>query len=334
MRFLVATLVHLAPAQERERIRRSGLKPRRDSLGVYAMAVVPDFMATYGWAREMGRLRGRLVAVQFRIADDDLVKFGHFASPLVEITAAEAVGAVRELDDPRGFQIIVPRPIRASEVAHVRDAPRVGWRFSPEAKERTSWSPNCLCPSCRTRGEAGEAKIRSNIIGARLDSRPGEPPEMRLERLESAFHAAAELGERQAARRIYRQVLAVTDDDDPEIRYAAALLALNCVRSLQATRGFNPSRELADLVGRLRTFPGPEGETLVLKGLVIQAADISRDEELPLEERKALQAILALYPSGPTPEAEEILESVHEWLDDIDEQLSSADMDLSRDDGR
>lgn len=218
------------------------------------MPVVRDPMTTFSWAREMSRHRGRLVAVQFRISDGESVLVGHYSEPATELTAAEAVGIVDQLGDPRGFQVVIPRSISAREVVHVRSAPQLGWRFSPTAKGRNFTA--CPCPVCRTRGDVGEARIRRSIIESRL-APPNAPAIGQVDGFASAASVAAELGERQAARRSYRRIEDYTGHDDPTVRARAFAELVQLASMLGPTSGFDPERELERLTARLDDEPDP-----------------------------------------------------------------------------
>lgn len=75
-----------------------------------ACRVLPSFTLTYQWVRELRRWHpGVLVAVHLRLPHDEPVTAGHYNAPPREVTAAQAVAAVRELDDPRGYEVFVPR---------------------------------------------------------------------------------------------------------------------------------------------------------------------------------------------------------------------------------
>jgi HEAT repeat protein len=151
MRFL-----HLAPAAKERAIRRSGLAGGRASFedesgvavvlsrAVYAMPVVPDFWTSHQWTRELrGRNGERLVAVHFRLPDDELVHVGRYAQPHRLLPAAAAARWV--MDHPEGAEIVVPRKVTRREVVAVRQAPQlVGWVQSPEKKDPFG----CVCVVC------------------------------------------------------------------------------------------------------------------------------------------------------------------------------------------
>jgi len=151
MRFL-----HLAPAAKERAIRRSGLTGARAAIqdeagvavalarAVFAMPVVPDFWTSHQWTRELRRRSGeRLVAVHFRLADDEPVHVGRFGQPHRLVTTAAA--ARWAMDNPDGAQVVVPRGIARREVVAVREAPQlVGWVQSTEKEDPF----NCVCTAC------------------------------------------------------------------------------------------------------------------------------------------------------------------------------------------
>ncbi len=90
-------LVHLAPESKERAIRKSGLAGSKAVLSVsggrtlvvpravFAMPVVSDFWTTFQWLRELRRAHDeRLVAVYFRIADDEPVHVGRYNEPHAE----------------------------------------------------------------------------------------------------------------------------------------------------------------------------------------------------------------------------------------------------------
>src|SRR5215207_5401957 len=130
----MAEFVHITTARAARGIERSGIAARSHgragARGVYCMPVLPSFTLTYQWVRELRRWHpGVPVAVQLRLPDDEPVTVGRYGAPPREVTAGQAVAAVRELDDPRGYEVFVPRAITAAEVRRVRDVSQgVGWR--------------------------------------------------------------------------------------------------------------------------------------------------------------------------------------------------------------
>ncbi|MEV5745671.1 hypothetical protein AB0L30_36905 [Microbispora rosea] len=155
-------LVHLTPAKNIRSIRRAGIRAvsvgRSDATGVYCLPVLPSYQITYQWGRELRRSGQRtLVAVHFRIPDDESVLVGHYNAPPVELGSAAAAALIAEQQDARGYELVVPRPIQASEIHRIRSVNQVtGWRYMPNAHGR----PPCGCPVCNPRGGYGAAKIR------------------------------------------------------------------------------------------------------------------------------------------------------------------------------
>lgn len=166
-------LVHIAPHNEAARIRRNGLKPRRVSpefLGsdlhdrvVWAFPVLASYTLTHSWSRELKRWgRTSLVAVTFRIPDDETVYARHFAKPKMLSSAAQAAGFIGAAADPRGYEIMIPRRIEPREIRSVRVLPEaVGWRYWPEAKNLPLRA--CDCPMCSPRGEVKAARYRKRV---------------------------------------------------------------------------------------------------------------------------------------------------------------------------
>lgn len=150
----MASFIHIAEKDNEQAILRNGIKAtkRRSGVnGVHAMPVVPNFTTTHQWARELRRWSvGTLICVQFRIPDKDTVLVGKYNGEKLEMSAAEATGAVLEHTDPMGLEVIIPRKITPKEIARTYLAPRItGWRYSPSAKGKP---PFCRCKCCN-RGE-------------------------------------------------------------------------------------------------------------------------------------------------------------------------------------
>ncbi|NGN67541.1 HEAT repeat domain-containing protein [Streptomyces sp. A7024] len=183
--------VHLTPAANAARIRRSGIRAasrgQDGARGVYCFPVLPSYTLTHQWLRELARFGGRggLVAVQVRLADDQGVLAGHYSgrSPDASglVPAAEAVRRIAALADPRGWEVFVPRAIRPREVHRIRAAPQVvGWRYLPDAHGRRP----CTCFGCRERGGYGARRLRERLPHP-LDG-PAPPPRVLLSRVAAA----------------------------------------------------------------------------------------------------------------------------------------------------
>ena len=99
-----------------------------------------------------------MVAVHFRVPDDEPVWVGHYNRPPVPRTAAEAAAVVLAAADPRGYEVFVPRKITAREIHRLRQVnPLTGWRYKPGAHG----TPPCGCPVCLPYGSFGAASIRA-----------------------------------------------------------------------------------------------------------------------------------------------------------------------------
>ncbi|WP_433890232.1 HEAT repeat domain-containing protein [Streptomyces sp. CA-111067] len=183
----MAMFVHVTSAANVPRIRRSGIRAAGHGhgqdvgRGVYCFPVLPSYTLTHQWLRELARFgsRGGLVAVHVRLDDDQVVRLGHYSAGVARdagagtVRAAEAVRRIAELDDPRGWEVFVPRAIRPREVHGIRAAPQVaGWRYRPDAHGVRP----CTCFGCRERGGYGARRLRERLPHP-LD---GPPPPSRV----------------------------------------------------------------------------------------------------------------------------------------------------------
>lgn len=154
----MSLLVHLTPEKNARRIRRAGITASGFRRGVFCMPVMPSYLLSHQWLRELRRGGQRLiVAVDFRIPDDEPVLVGHYRAAETEMTAAKAVSAILHAEDPRGYEIVVPRSIAPAELHRVRHVRQVtGWRYQPNAHGLRP----CACPACLGRGEFKAADLR------------------------------------------------------------------------------------------------------------------------------------------------------------------------------
>ena len=145
-------LVRITNEDETESVRRSGIRIGKYRDGVYAMPVLENFVVSNQWLRELKRrVSGSrtLSAIHFRIPDSEIVFMGHFSRKHVEVTVAEAAGAIMHAEDPLGMEIVIPRAIGAKEIHKIRSVPQVvGWRYHPNARARKM----CGCPACLPAG--------------------------------------------------------------------------------------------------------------------------------------------------------------------------------------
>jgi hypothetical protein len=173
-------LVHLAPEPFAKRIRRSGIRPTRFDFewegirqAVWAFPLLESYTLTHQWSRELKRKGARtLVAVTFRLPDDEPVLVHHYNAPPERRPAAEAVAVIRAMPDPRGGQVLITRRIAPDEIVRVRVlAQHFGWRYWPQAKEADRRP--CDCPMCAPRGEVKAKRYRDRIpaLARRWDAR-------------------------------------------------------------------------------------------------------------------------------------------------------------------
>ncbi|MFE9580027.1 HEAT repeat domain-containing protein [Nocardia sp. NPDC006044] len=226
-------LVHLTPEKNARRIRRAGIAASGYRRGVFCMPVLPSYVLSHQWLRELRRGGQRLiVAVHFRVPDHELVRVGHYSAGGTEMTAAEAVSVILHADDPRGYQIVIPRSIAPAELHRVRQVRQVtGWRYRPDAHGRRP----CACPACLGRGE-----YKAAVLRRRFDPDPPELTKPQL--LEQLRNAATDddvmialygLGRR--SRGDVDDVAGYADHPNPDVRYALAW-ALHRYRGKEARR--------------------------------------------------------------------------------------------------
>jgi hypothetical protein len=158
----MAMFVHLAPEARVGHIRRVGINRLRKPFGarpggIFAVPVTRSFYISHQWLRELKRGgRGPIAGVYFRIPDPESVWIGHYGRAHQEMTAAEAVAVFCFGKQLEGFEVIIPRRIRAGEIHRTRQLPQVvGWRYWPGAHG----TKPCGCDFCQ-RGLYGARRIR------------------------------------------------------------------------------------------------------------------------------------------------------------------------------
>jgi hypothetical protein len=114
--------IHLAPESVVKRIRRNGIQPTRirgwgprwdlpgiDRL-VWSFPVTPNYAVSHQWLRELKRGGVKtLVAVVFRVDDDEVVLARHYSKVPREMSAAAAVGVILSHPEPLGYEVMIPR---------------------------------------------------------------------------------------------------------------------------------------------------------------------------------------------------------------------------------
>ncbi|MFD8693043.1 HEAT repeat domain-containing protein [Streptomyces sp. NPDC059651] len=163
----MAMFVHLTPAAHAARIRKSGVRAASHGhdgdRGLFCFPVLPSCTLTHQWLRELSRRGGPrgLVAVRLRLPDDEPVTVGHYSNrpgrPPTRTTAADAVRRVASLEDPRGWEVFLPRAATRDEIHRIHAVRQVtGWRYFPGS----NGTPPCTCYGCRVRGEYGSQRLR------------------------------------------------------------------------------------------------------------------------------------------------------------------------------
>ena len=163
-------LVHIAPEAEARKIRRNGIAARRlqgfipdEDRFVWAFPILPSYTLTYSWMRDLKPWgRSSLVAIVVLAEGGKTLYACHYRERPVAMTAAEACGMIRNREDPRGFEIIIPRRIAPAEIVRIAGLPKgIGWRYAPEFKNSARFP--CDCPSCLPRGEVKARRYRERI---------------------------------------------------------------------------------------------------------------------------------------------------------------------------
>lgn len=159
------TLVHIAPEKCAKAIRRSGIRAGpacyEAPTGVFCMPMLPDYLFSHQWLRELKRQGQRtLVAITFRLRSDEPVWFGHYSRPHKSATVGETIGTLMRMTDAWGFEIVVPRSIQSNEIIRVRTPRQVtGWRYHPGA----NGTRPCPCRVCLPKGTIKSRRLRRQL---------------------------------------------------------------------------------------------------------------------------------------------------------------------------
>jgi hypothetical protein len=165
--------IHLAPESVVKRIRHNGIQPTRirgwgprwhlpgtDRL-VWSFPVTPNYVVSHQWLRELKRWGARtLIAVVFRIDDDEAVFARHYSEVPRQMSAAAAVGVILSHPEPLGYEVMIPRRIKPGEIVAVRHVTqKLGWRTNPRPREASY----CPCPMCVPPGTVKAARRRAQF---------------------------------------------------------------------------------------------------------------------------------------------------------------------------
>jgi hypothetical protein len=240
----MALFVHLTSEKNVRSIVRSGIR-MEDGRGVFCLPILPSYPISHQWLRELRRGGQRtFVAVDFRIPDEESVSVGHYGRPGRDMTAAQAVAVIREQEDPRGYEVVVPRAIARGEVHRVRHVNQVsGWRYAPEQHGRRP----CACPACLPIGAFKAADIRARFGG---DPPPPTKPELmaQLAAATDSDEICGVLWSLGSRRRGDAAALApLVDHPDPDVRTVLA-----------GTLASYRDRPAIEMLRRLAVDPDPE----------------------------------------------------------------------------
>ena len=159
----MSIFVHIADERQSAGIRRSGLKlmysipaDAAGSYGIFALPVVPNFLISHQWVRELKRRGFRVaVGVYFRVPDTQQVFAGLYNKKKEPMLAAEASAYLRK-HETLGYEVIIPCSIAASQIEAIRSIPqKLGWRYFPGAHERGVF---CWCRGCQRGGYKSRLK--------------------------------------------------------------------------------------------------------------------------------------------------------------------------------
>lgn len=160
-------LVHLADKNDSKKILNAGIKPGQNRKGIFCMPVTQNFLVSHQWLRELKRSGVKnIVGVYFRLKSTEKVWAAHYNKIHKEITIGTAIKNLMQLEDPLGYEIIILRKIKASEILYIRDLPQVlGWRYKPHSQETR---PYCTCPYCIPVGSIKSKKLKERLEEEKL----------------------------------------------------------------------------------------------------------------------------------------------------------------------
>ncbi len=328
--------VHLAPESRAKGIRRAGLGGGKAMLvtsagetvalrnAVFAMPVVADFWTTFQWLRELRRWTDeRMVAVYFRVPDEEVVHVGRYGQPHLEMTATAAAAWV--MKNPAGAEVVLACRVESKDVLGVREVRQlVGWIENPDAKNKS----NCVCPACLPQGDRHFMRRVRGAFAAGMsavrEARTNDELLTALGRLEFPL-------ERARGRIEPKGLMALACSDDPGIRRAvAALLGLFRPSQVQHAlerllRDDDAAVRCESVAALVRSAGVPRTADLLAR------ADAERDvveEILLLVEMLEFQpvdrarvAVLERFAGHPDEDVRESVADVaRAWLEELDDR--------------
>jgi hypothetical protein len=123
--------------------------------------VTPNYAVSHQWLRELKREGAKtLVAVVFRIDDDEVVFARHYSGVPLEMSASAAAGVILSHPEPLGYEVMIPRRIKPTEiVAVLHVAQKLGWRKIPGTQKASI----CTCPVCVPPGTVKSSRRRAQF---------------------------------------------------------------------------------------------------------------------------------------------------------------------------
>ena len=158
-RVTMPILVHLTSEKNRRSILSAGIRGQARQISsangkklrdlhkaVFCMPVMPNYVITHQWLRELHRHQDspRMIGIYFRLPKDEPVWVGRFSEPHKRMPLGKAIRLLMDETQPLGCELILPRSITPKEIHKIRSLPRItGWRFMPD--RNAYW---CLCDYC------------------------------------------------------------------------------------------------------------------------------------------------------------------------------------------
>lgn len=157
----MATLIHLADANNAERIKQGGIKTGKLLRSVYCMPVLPDFYASHQWLRELKASGVKtLVAVYFKVEDEsEMVYIRKLGGSHRRMPLSDAIKEIWESEIKEGYELLLERKVEAKDIIRIKALPQnIGWRYAPDSHGTTP----CNCEYClhgRIKGRRAKRRL-------------------------------------------------------------------------------------------------------------------------------------------------------------------------------
>ena len=122
--------VHLTSERNVATILRDGITRMREQddhpAGIFAMPAARSFHVSHQWLHEL-KDRGhlRVSAMYCRVPEPEPVWIGHYRGCHEQLTAKQAMDRFLHEEQPKGFEVIIPREIFPNEIYRVHHLARV-----------------------------------------------------------------------------------------------------------------------------------------------------------------------------------------------------------------